>query len=259
MEKNVIFNGDCLDFINRLDYKFNLVVTSPPYNTCRNLTSERARKNHEGRYDIYQEEKTNNEYDDWVVNIFNAIDGKLEENGCVIWNVSYGTENPTQMWTSITAVCEKTNFIIADTIIWKKKTALPNNVSPNKLTRICEFIFIFCRKKEYDTFFCNKELSEKQSPKQKIYKNYYNYIEAPNNDGVCDVNKATYSSELVGKLLLLYSKETDVVFDPFMGSGTTAIGAIRTNRQFVGTEISKEQCVYANNRIKLATNQLSLV
>lgn len=67
-----------------------------------------------------------------------------------------------------------------------------------------------------------------------------------------------YSSELVGKLLLLYSKETDVVFDPFMGSGTTAIGAIRTNRQFVGTEISKEQCVYANNRIKLATNQLSL-
>ena len=142
MEKNVIFNGDCLDFINRLDYKFNLVVTSPPYNTCRNLTSERARKNHEGRYDIYQEEKTNNEYDDWVVNIFNAIDGKLEENGCVIWNVSYGTENPTQMWTSITAVCEKTNFIIADTIIWKKKTALPNNVSPNKLTRICEFIFI---------------------------------------------------------------------------------------------------------------------
>lgn len=152
----------------------------------------------------------------------------------------------------------KTNFNIADCIIWKKKNAIPNNVSPNKLTRICEFVFVLCRKSEQHSFYMNKQIDSVSKKGQNIYENVFNYIEAPNNDGTCELNKATFSSELVRKLLLLYGNKGGVVYDPFMGSGTTAIGAIREKMQYIGSEISKAQCEYAKERIKNETSQLTL-
>lgn len=91
-----------------------------------------------------------------------------------------------------------------------------------------------------------------------MYKNVFNFIEAPNNDGSCPIHKATYSTELCGKLLLLYTKEGDVVYDPFMGTGTTAIACHRGKRKWIGSEISKNYCEYANRRIASETSQMSL-
>jgi len=48
------------------------------------------------------------------------------------------------------------------------------------------------------------------------------------------------------------SKENDVILDPFMGSGTTAIACINTNRNFIGFEIDKHYCDIANERIRKA-------
>ena len=93
---------------------------------------------------------------------------------------------------------------------------------------------------------------------QQHYKNYFNFIEAPNNDGSCPIHKATYSTVLCGKLLMLYTKEGDVVYDPFMGTGTTAIACHRVNRKWIGSEISKNYCDYANKRIAAETSQLLL-
>ena len=56
--------------------------------------------------------------------------------------------------------------------------------------------------------------------------------------------------ELEEYLISLVSNENDIIFDPFMGSGTTAIACINTNRIFIGSEISKEYCDIANERIK---------
>lgn len=260
--KNVIFNEDCLLTMKRMKeegVKVDLIVTSPPYNTGRNLKSERARNNHEGRYDEYSESKTNDEYDSFTVDLFNGYDGILKENGVVLYNISYGTENPTQMWTCIADVCRKTNFMIADCIVWKKSSALPNNVSPNKLTRICEFVFVLCKKTDYMSYFMNKQISSlREDTGQRLYKNVFNYIEAANNDGTNPLNKATFSTELVRKLLQMYSDKGMLVYDSFMGTGTTAIGAIKEGCFYVGSEISSAQCDYANNRIKQETSQLSL-
>lgn len=60
----------------------------------------------------------------------------------------------------------------------KKKSALPNNVSHNKLTRICEFVFVFCRKNEYKTFVANKQVKSQSKTGQKYYENIFNFIEA---------------------------------------------------------------------------------
>lgn len=260
--RNVIFNEDCLVTMRRMKedgVKVDLVLTSPPYNTGRDLRSERARNNHEGRYDEYSESKTNSEYDDFTVSLFKSYDGILNKDGVVLYNISYGTENPTQMWTCVADVCRNTDFMIADCIVWRKKSALPNNVSPNKLTRICEFVFVLCRKDEYATYFMNKEVSSVRGDNgQKMYKNVFNYIEAANNDGSNDLNKATFSTEFVRKLLQMYAKDGMTVYDSFMGTGTTAIGALKEKCFYIGSELSKAQCDYANNRIKQETSQLTL-
>lgn len=59
--------------------------------------------------------------------------------------------------------------MIADKIVWKKKSALPNNVSFNKLTRVTEDVFIICRKDEYKTFNANKKVTKTSKTGQKYY------------------------------------------------------------------------------------------
>lgn len=153
------------------------------------------------------------------------------------------------MFTCISKILSESNFVLADVIGWKKHTALPNNVSSNKLTRIFEFVFIFCRKEEFYTFHCNKKVISTSSTGQKIYENIYNLIEAKNNDESTNLNKATFSTEFVCKLLNIYGKENGIVYDPFMGTGTTAIACKKYGLNFLGTELSKEQCNYAINRL----------
>lgn len=55
--------------------------------------------------------------------------------------------------------------------------------------------------------------------------------------------------ELMERIILMTTNEGDLVFDPFMGSGTTAIACIKTNRRFIGTDISQEYCEIARKRI----------
>lgn len=248
---------DCIHFMNILsekNRKVDVVLTSPPYNTSR-PSSERSMKNHEGRYKVYDDLKTGEEYCDWCVNIFNHIDTILKPNGVVLWNVSYGTDATINtegiglMWNSISDIIRHTNFTVADKIVWKKKSALPNNVSPNKLTRICEEVFVFCRKSEYKTFYANKEVSKIGKNGQQFYKVLYNFIEAPNNDGSTSLNKATYSSNLCVQLLNMYAPKNGLVYDPFMGTGTTGIACEILNLNCIGTEIDAEQVEYSKERL----------
>ena len=145
---------------------------------------------------------------------------------------------------------------MADVIYWKKKSALPNNVSRNKLTRIIEPIYVICRKSELLTFRSNKKVkSVNEKTNQKFYENVFNFIEAKNNDGSNNLNKATFSSDLVYSLLDMYAVDNSLVYDCFMGTGTTAIGVMKYNSannaslNFIGSEISSKQVEFSNNRI----------
>lgn len=78
--------------------------------------------------------------------MFDLYDKILEKDGVVLYNISYGTEKPDLLWRVINEIIVKSNFSCADCITWKKNSALPNNANKNKLTRVAEFIFVFCRK-----------------------------------------------------------------------------------------------------------------
>ena len=154
------------------------------------------------------------------------------------------------MFKAINTIITKTPFTIADVIVWKKKSAMPNNCSPNKLTRIVEYIFVFCRKGEEKTFNSNKKIVSVRNNGQNMYENIYNFIEAKNNDGSCKLNKATYSSDLCKKLLSIYAKEDSIIYDPFMGTGTTSVACKEMNLECIGSELSKDQVNFSINRIK---------
>jgi DNA modification methylase len=251
MEINKIFNEDCLLTMKRLDSKVNAVITSPPYNIIRNNVKGRG-------YDIYQDDKTNDEYIDWTLDIFRGYNLILKPNGVVLYNMSYGTENTILMSLVIADLIRKSDFTLADIIVWKKQTAIPNAMSHNKLTRIVEYVYVFCRKDEFNTFQCNKQISSLRNTGQSNYENIYNFLNAKNNDNSNDLNKATYSTELIRKLLLIYTKENDLIYDSFMGTGTTANACIIEKRNYLGSEISEEQCNYAEKRLGIIISQPTL-
>lgn len=253
---NKIFNEDCMvtmqNMINK-GIKVNNIITSPFYNTGRGSKchkTQKSRDNHEGRYDIHLDNLTDAEYINFTLKLFDNFDMILEENGCILYNINYGSENTHLMWLVVAEIIKNTNFTIADDIIWKKKSALPNNTSSNKLTRIVEHVFVFCRKKEFKTFLANKEVTSVRKTGQKMYANYFNFIEAKNNDGSNKLNKATYSTELILKLMEIYVQKGSLVYDPFSGTCTTQNACILYGCDYIGSELSEAQIEFGKNRLK---------
>ena len=73
------------------------------------------------------------------------------------------------------------------------------------------------------------------------------------NDGANKLNKAIFSTELVLKLLNMYATKNSVVYDSFMGTGTTAVACKQFGCKCIGSELSKEQVEYARSRLKWQT------
>lgn len=69
---------------------------------------------------------------------------------------------------------------------------------------------------------------------------------------------APFPKLLVGNIIKCCSKEGDLVYDPFMGSGTTALMAALLKRKYIGSEISENYCKIAEKRITEETRQLSM-
>lgn len=243
--------GECEEEMKKMidkDIKIDKIITSPPYNILRP---------NEGYYDEYKDSQmTVDEYSDWTIRKFNLFEKLLNKNGCILYNMSYGTENTINMSLTIADIIRKTNFTLADIIVWKKKSASPNSVSSNKLTRIVEFIYIFCKKEEFKTFKTNKKITSYRKTGQKTYENLFNFIEAKNNDGKNELNKATFSTDLINKLFNIYVLPGDVILDPFGGTGTTAISSYINGNDCYSIELSEKQIEFSKNRLKITKKNL---
>ena len=240
--------GDCLELMKDMPNKsVDLIITSPPYNMTKRKGgyADKIR-----RYDEYNDWKPEGEYLNWLVDVFNEFDNVMNDKGVILFNFSYSIENPSLPYKLINNILEKTNFTLADTIIWKKKNGIPFPANKYRLSRIWEFIFVIVKKgyeNDFNIYKKVKSISEKT--KQMYYEVLYNFIEARNNDESTELNKATFSSEMVLKLLSIYANKDTVVYDPFMGTGTTGVGCKKFGCSFIGNEISTKQFEYAKKRI----------
>ena len=257
-----LYCGDCLDVMSSMDENFvDIVITSPPYGTCRSETFSKEssqKRKYNMRYDEFVEDRTPEEYCQWSVDVFNAVDKVLKKNRIVLYNFGLGNDGHTEYtsydwFNTVKSVIDGTPFTVADVLVWKKRSALPNNTSPNKSTRICEPVIVFCRKDELMSFPSNKKVVNQFATGQNLYSPFYNIFEARNNDGSCELNKATFSTQFVDRLIDLYVPDEQrngwTVLDPFSGTGTTGISAIAHGMRYVGIELSKAQCEYAVSRL----------
>ena len=266
-----IINCDCLRGMETMgEQSVDVVLTSPPYNTNKKagksgtLASVKSGKHYSHiRYDEYVDTKTNEEYVGFTCDLFNAFDRILKKDGCVLYNLNYGANNTDCLILTLYGIITKTPFALADIVSWNKASAIPNNVSHNRLTRMFEPVFVFARRSELMTFKANKKVVSVRQNGQKMYENITNILHAKNNDGPCALNKATYSTELCKKLLGIYLNLSGVdrgcVFDPFSGSGTTANACKELGVDFIGCELSAKQCEFAKKRVEDLMTEVEIV
>ena len=250
-ELNKIYNEDCFKTIDRIleeGIKVDTILTSPPYNMTK---KRKGGFSDTGRYDLYKDNLEEEDYLNWTINLFNKLESILNKQRSVIYNFSYSIENPSLPYKLVTEIVKNTPFDLVDTIVWKKKCGLPFPANGKRLCRNWEYVFVFVRKDEMNTYDNNRKIkSVSEKTGQKYYEAIYNFVDAPNNDGKCPYNQATYSSELCDKLLNIYTQDGWVVYDPFMGSGTTGVSCKKRNLYYIGSEISEAQCKYAEERIQ---------
>jgi len=217
------------------------IICSPPYNLGKNPNHRRKEQTDFNLYENDIDNLTTEEYLELRLSEFKEFDRILKPDGVICYNISYSGNNPILPTLLLSKISEETNLTLTDIVIWKKSSAAPFQTSPNKVTRICELIYIIVHKDHLNTFKANKEISTiNERTGQKFYKNYTNFIEAKNNDGFKSNLKASYSSDLVEKLIDIYFPVNSLIYDPFMGIGTTAKGCINKNCNYIGSEIIKK-------------------
>ena len=234
--KNIIYNEDCKETLNRIkDKSIDGIITSPPYNIC---SKRKDCYYNNGYSDI--DGLTEDEYLEVRTSEFKEFSRVIVDKGVICYNISYSKDNPILPTLLIGKIHNETDLTIADIISWKKSNAIPFQTSPTKLSRLVELIYVFVKKEHLHDFNSNKEVSSlNEKTGQKFYKNYVNLIEAKNNDGYKCKLKASYSQELVDKIIDIYFKEGSLIYDPFSGIGTTQLSCIKNNCYFIGSELDK--------------------
>lgn len=242
-----IFNENNLETMSKIsDKSISGIITSPPYN----ITSKRKDGYYNNGYsDI--DNLTSEEYLEVRTNEFKEFSRILEDTGVICYNISYHNENPILPTLLITKIHNETDLTVADIITWKKQVAIPFATSPTKLSRICELIYVIVKKDHLHTFKTNKVISKvNEKTGQTFYKNYQNIIEAKNNDKIICKLKASFSEDLVIKILDIYFPKGSVIYDPFMGIGTTARACKKTDRNWIGSELDFEHWQIANELLE---------
>ncbi len=247
LELNKTYNMDCLEGLKLLDdNSIDLTVTSPPYDNLR----------------------TYNGYSFDFENIAKELYRTTKDGGVVVWIVNDSTINGSESGTSFKQALyfKEIGFNLHDTMIWNKGSfSFP---SKNCYHQVFEYMFVFSKgtPKTINLIYDKPNLSfgvdksgvgrrkidgtkkiEKRKPaKEFSRRNNWWYI--PPQKG--KEHPAVFPEQLANDHIISWSNEGDIVFDPFMGSGTTGKMAKLNNRNYIGFEISKEYCDIAEERLK---------
>ena len=233
---NQIHIENCLDTMSRMPDNFvDMVLTSPPYDNLRK---------YEG-YDFPFEKIANELY-----RITKTV---------LVWVVGDATIKGSETGSSFRQALyfKELGFKLHDTMIYEKNSpAYPANRKGNRYTQIFEFMFVFSKGEipkqlisdKPNKWAGHKDFSGKLknpvpefSPRNNIWKytTSFNGYKHP----------APFPEQLAKDHILSWSKPEQIVYDPFMGSGTTAKAAKDLGRKFIGSEISNTYTQIALDRL----------
>ena len=240
---NTIIDSSCENMKDIPNNSLHLMITSPPYNVSKE----------------YDNDLSLNEYLNLLKNCFTETYRVLVDGGRACINIAnIGRKPYIPLSDYVSKIMIEIGFNMRGEIIWNKSAGAGistawgsfQSASNPILRDVHEYILIFSKgnyKRER-----NKE--EKELRKDNITKEEFiewtKSVWTMNTESAKRIgHPAPFPEELPNRLIKLFSFTNDIVIDPFMGSGTTAIAAIKNNRNFVGYEINKEYINLANNRI----------
>ncbi len=263
IELNKIYNENNLDTMSRMPDGFiDLTVTSPPYDGLR-------------KYNGYSFP-----FEDIAKELYRVT----KQGGVVVWVVGDGTHNGSRTGTSFRQALYfiECGFNLHQRLFYEKSGPPPDNT---RYEETIEEMFVFSKGKPKSinlikdkknrwagtSNFGTKTTREKDNSLTKkgkiIVQDYskrgsvWRYATGHGNsteDEIAFQHPAIFPEQLAADHIYSWSNEGDIVYDPFMGSGTTAKMAHLQKRNWIGSEVSSEYCQIAEKRIAPYLSQLSL-
>lgn len=229
------------------DCSVHLMITSPPYNVKKE----------------YDEDLPLDEYRSLLRNVFEETYKKLVTGGRACINIAnLGRKPYIPLHSFIIEDMLDIGFFMRGEIIWNKaSSASPSTAwgswlsAANPVLRdIHEYILVFSK----DSFSRKRGNRESTIQKEEFLEWTKSVWTFPAVSAKSIGHPAPFPEELPHRLIQLYTFKGEVVLDPFCGSGTTCLAALKDGRYYIGYEINPEYVELANNRINSFLRQLSL-
>jgi len=229
------------------DSSIHLMVTSPPYNVGKE----------------YDKDFTLEKYLQLLKNIWKEVYRVLVPGGRVCVNIAnLGRKPYIPLHTFIIKNMLDIGFLMRGEIIWNKASSAGSSTawgswcsaSNPTLRDVHEYILVFSKEAFKRTPEGNRESTISKEEFLEFTKSIWSFkSESARKIG----HPAPFPVELPYRLIQLYTYQGEVVLDPFMGSGQTAIAAIKAKRHYIGYDIDEEYVKLAKKRISVFRNKLS--
>jgi len=225
----------------------HLMVTSPPYNVGKD----------------YDEDFTLTEYLEFLKRVWKEVHRVLVPGGRACINIAnLGRKPYIPLHAFIVKDMLDLGFLMRGEIIWNKASSSSPSTAwgswlsaANPVLRdIHEYILIFSKET-----FSRKRMGKRDTIKKEEFLEWTKSVWTfPAVSAKQIGHPAPFPEDLPHRLIQLYTFKDDVVLDPFVGSGTACLSAIKDKRNYIGYDIDPEYVKLAENRIHQYTNQLSL-
>jgi len=229
------------------DSSIHLAITSPPYNAAKQ----------------YDEDLNLEEYRQLLIDVFEETYDKLVVGGRLCINIAnLGRKPYIPLHSYIIKDMLSLGYIMRGEIIWDKAASAGGSTAwgtwqsaKNPVLRdVHEYIMIFSK----GSMSREKDHREDTISKDEFLENTKSIWEFQTASAKKIGHPAPFPEELPNRLIQLYSFKGDVVLDPFVGSGTTCIAALKSDRHYVGFDNEEEYIELAEERIKKIKEQKKL-
>lgn len=229
-ENGVIFLGNCIELIGQIPNKsINLIIADPPYVISRksNFHTMPDRKNSRTGTTFGEWDKEF-ENEEWIKLCYN----KLKNNGSII------IFNDFKKVTIIYDICKNVGLEYKDTLIWKKTNPMSRNRNRRYIPDV-EMLQWYVKGKGW--------IFDRQDEK---YESCIKFYPSESRGGFKRYHKTQKPLKLIKDLNQIHSNRNDIILDPFLGSGTTAIASKELNRKYIGIEIEEKYCNKSIERLR---------
>ena len=232
-----LINSDCLTAMKSIDESsVDLILTDPPYNLGR-FMEKRATNLHRMRDNFFGAAGWDDmEFDEWEKSMdrfFESAARIMKKGGSMIVFMAIIKVE------SIINLAQKHGFYYKTTGIWHKRNPMPRNMNLHFVNSTEAWVY-FVYKAHTGTFNNNG----------KVLHDFVETAVTPSSERKYGTHPTQKPVALMGYFVSILSNEGDLVFDPFMGSGSTGVAAASCGRRFTGVELNKNYYAIAQQRIE---------